>query len=182
MSRIGRLPIKIPDGVSVEIKTGEVVVKGPKGQLSRKLSHGVSAELKDGNLVVKGLKNEESVKPLLGTERSILFNMVKGVVDGWEKKLELVGTGYRAEVAGKTLTLSVGYSHPVKIEAAEGISFKVEKNIITVEGIDKSLVGFVAANIRNIRPPEPYKGKGIRYVGEVIRRKAGKAAKAAGAG
>lgn len=166
----------MPEGVTVEISGQSVKITGPKGSLTRELARGVSAEVKDGMLLVSVKGKSISANSLHGTFRSILASNVKGVTEGWSKQLELVGTGFRAEVAGKTLTLTVGYSHPVVLEAPEGIIFKVEKTIITVEGINKELVGRVAAGLRAIRPPEPYKGKGIKYVDEVIRRKPGKAA------
>ena len=134
----------------------------------------------DGNLLISSKDKSKLGRALYGTIRSLVSNMVKGVSQGWSKTLELVGTGYRAEVSGDTLVLSVGYSHPVKIEAPKGITFKVMKNEVTVEGVDKELVGQISARIREVKPPEPYKGKGISYKGEKIRRKAGKAAKAVG--
>jgi large subunit ribosomal protein L6 len=134
-------------------------------------------KLEDDQMRVSTLKKNPKTKALHGTIRALIANMIKGVVDGWSKTLELVGTGYRAELSGKTLILTVGYSHPVEIEAPSGIDLKVEKTSITVEGIDKELVGHIADKIRSVRPPEPYKGKGIKYSDEVIRRKAGKAAK-----
>jgi large subunit ribosomal protein L6 len=179
MSKIGKQPIVLPEGVKAEISDREIVVSGSRGSLKRKLPRGVEINQKDGLLIVS-IKSE-SLMAIFGTIRVLVANMVKGVSVGWTKQLELVGTGYRAEVSGKTLVLTVGYSHPVKIEAPEGIDFKVEKTIITVEGMDKELVGQIAATIREVRPPEPYKGKGIKYVDEVIRRKAGKVAKTAGA-
>lgn len=179
MSKIGQLPVSIPNGVTAEIKANSVTVKGPKGSLSYDMDRLVTVEQKDNELVFKASKGTKYSRSIWGTTRKIVSNMVKGVSEGWSKQLELVGTGYRAEVQGKTLVLTVGYSHPVKIEAPEGINFKVEKGIVTVDGIDRQLVGQIAADIRGSRPPEPYKGKGVKYVGEVIRRKAGKAAKAA---
>lgn len=160
----------------MEISGRHVKVSGPKGTLEEKLPRGVEVEVKDGvmNVTVKGKSKIDSSNH--GTVRALLNNDVIGVSKGWSRQLELVGTGFRAEVRGKLLVLTVGYSHTVDLEAPEGISFKVEKTIITVEGIDKELVGQTAANIRSVRPPEPYKGKGIKYVDEVIRRKAGKAA------
>jgi len=142
---------------------------------------GIVAEVKDGNILVACQKETKEALSTFGTTRAILANMVKGVNQGWSKKLELVGTGYRAETDGKLLTLTVGFSHPVKVQAPENIAFKVEKMVVTVEGINKETVGQIAADIRSVKPPEPYKGKGIKYVDEIIRRKAGKAAKAAGA-
>lgn len=180
MSRIGKLPIKLPEGVSVKIENRRILIKGVKGELEKILPKEIDVEIKDSviNLTVKS--KSKSVKALHGTYRALIFNMVKGVNEGWKKELEIVGTGYRALVEGRDLVLTVGYSHPVTIQAPEGISFKVEKMIITVEGIDKELVGLISAKIRAVRPPEPYKGKGIKYLNEEIRRKAGKAAKAQG--
>jgi large subunit ribosomal protein L6 len=176
MSKIGKQPIQIPSTVKVEVKDGSVVVSGPKGTLVRQLPYGVYVEIEGSHANVT-IKNQSKIMMSLhGTIRSIISNNVKGVSEGWNKKLELVGTGFRAEASGKNLTLIVGYSHPVKIEAPEGISFKIEKNIVTVEGSDKEIVGKIASEIRAVRPPEPYKGKGIKYIDEVIRRKPGKAA------
>lgn len=171
----------IPEGVSAQIAGNEITIIGPKGTLAKKFSRKTLIEAKDGKIVVSIKKDTKTARADWGTVRAIIANMVDGVTEGWKKQLELVGTGYRAEVQGTTLVLTVGYSHPIKIEAPEGISFKVEKTIITIEGVDKELVGQLAANIREVRPPEPYKGKGIKYLDEIIRRKAGKAAKAVGA-
>lgn len=181
MSKIGKQLIKLPEGVTAKIEGSSVTISGSRGSLERKLPHGFSVEEKDGSLTVKPQNNTFSLSPNYGTTRALLANMVLGVSTGWKKVLELVGAGYRAEVTGNTLSLSVGYSHPVKFEAPEGISIKVEKMVVTIEGSDKEVVGQVAATIRGVRPPEPYKGKGIKYQDEVIRRKAGKAAKTAGA-
>lgn len=182
MSKIGQAPIEIPEGVTLEVKSGVVKVTGPKGSLEFKLTRNIEVEVKNGEALVTAKNKTRHIREMFGTTRAILANMVKGVKDGWEKKLELVGTGYRAEVAGNKLSLTVGYSHPVEIEAPEGIGFKVEKLDVTVEGPDKHLVGEIAAKIRAIRPPEPYKGKGIKYKDEVVRRKPGKAAKGVGVG
>lgn len=181
MSRIGRLPIKMPESVTTEKVGASVKVTGPKGSLELVLPANLEIEIKDGSIVVSNSSDTKQGRSMYGTYRSLLSNMVKGVADGWSKQLELVGTGYRAEVAGSKLTLNVGYSHPIVVDAPSGITFKVEKSIITIDGIDRHIVGQVAANIRKVRPPEPYKGKGILYKGEVVRRKAGKAAKTAGA-
>jgi len=181
MSKIGKQPIPIPEGVTVEISGTKVSVTGPRGTLSKKFSRHAVTEVKDGNVVVSIKGQTKAAMAAWGATRSIISSMVAGVTKGWTKELELVGTGYRAEVQGSTLVLTVGYSHPINIEAPEGISFKVEKTLITVEGADKELVGQISANIRGVRPPEPYKGKGIKYRDEVIRRKAGKAAKTVGA-
>ena len=181
MSRIGKLPIGLPEGVTLEIKAGEAVITGPKGSLSRKIPQRIEIEVKDNSLVVSSKSKTKQGSSTFGTTRAHLANMVLGVSQGWKKELELVGTGYRAEVVEGTLVLSVGFSHPVKIEAPENVTFKVEKSIITIEGIDKETVGETAARTRAVRPPEPYKGKGIKYLDEVVRRKAGKAAKTVGA-
>jgi large subunit ribosomal protein L6 len=180
MSRIGKLPVDLPQGVEVTINGQEISVKGPKGSLTRTIHKGIKIEQKDNRIVLALPEGKGSLRPFYGTERALVANMVKGVSDGWSKQMELIGTGYRAEVNGSTLSLTVGYSHPIKVEGPEGISFKVEKNVVTVMGIDKEMVGLISARIRAVRPPEPYKGKGIKYVGEIIRRKAGKAAKTAG--
>nr|AKQ03496.1 50S ribosomal protein L6, large subunit ribosomal protein L6 [uncultured Microgenomates bacterium Rifle_16ft_4_minimus_38077] len=178
MSRIGKMPILIPAEVKVEISGKEVFVSGPKGNLNMKLPYSVEVKI-EGNFVKIVPKSKGfDTKAIQGTIRSIIANMVKGVADGWTKKLELVGTGYRAELSGKKLVMSIGYSHPVEVTAPEGISFEVEKTQITVLGADRHLVGQLAAKIRDVRPPEPYKGKGIMYQNEVVRRKPGKAAKA----
>lgn len=160
----------------------KVSVIGPKGILERELPKELGVEVKDNKATVVSKRKDRATKALHGTYRAIIANMVTGVNKGWSKALELVGTGYRAELSAKNLVLSVGYSHPVKIEAPEGVTFKVEKDQVTVEGIDKELVGEVADRIRSIRPPEPYKGKGIKYKEELIRRKPGKVAKAQGIG
>ena len=176
MSKIGRLPITIPTGVTIEV-TGKIVkITGPKGTMEEKLPRGIEVKVEGGvaNVTVRG--NGKSDMSNHGTLRALINNDVTGVTRGWSKQLELVGTGFRAEVRGKTLVLTVGFSHTVDIEAPEGITFKVEKTFVTVEGIDREVVGQVSADIRGVRPPEPYKGKGIKYTDEVIRRKAGKAA------
>lgn len=180
MSKIGKQPITIPSGVKLEITDKTVSVTGPKGTIQKTLPRGVEVKVEGdiANVTVKGKSKQQM--SLHGTYRSLIANDVKGVSEGWSKKLELVGTGFRAEVQGKTLVLTVGFSHPVKIEAPEGVSFKVEKTFVTIEGANKEDVGQVAAVTRAVRPPEPYKGKGIKYTDEIIRRKAGKAAAKAG--
>ena len=178
MSRIGKMPITIPAMVKVEISEKEVFVSGPKGNLNMKLPYGVEVKVEDNFVKVVSKSESSGTRAIQGTIRSIIANMVKGVVDGWTKKLEFVGTGYRAEISGKKLVMSIGYSHPVEVTAPEGISFEVDKTQVTVSGADRQLVGQVAAKIRDVRPPEPYKGKGIMYQNEVVRRKPGKAAKA----
>ncbi len=180
MSKIGQLPIAIPSGVTLEINGGTVNISGPKGKLEVNFKKDLlDVKIEEGNVVVSPKKESKIARSVWGTTRMLISNNIKGVTEGWKKQLELVGTGYRSEVQGNKLVLTVGYSHPVNIEAPEGITFKVEKSVINVDGIDKQVVGQVSANIRASRPPEPYKGKGVKYVGEVIRRKAGKAAKAA---
>ena len=176
MSKIGKKPVSLPSGVTVEVSGGKILVKGPKGELERNIPRKISAEVSDGIVTISRKDDTKPSLSLHGTIRSLVANMVKGVSEGFEKSLELVGTGFRAEVSGLSIILTVGYSHPVKIEVPVGIALKVEKSIITVSGIDKEVVGQVAANIRAVRPPEPYKGKGIKYVEEIVRRKPGKAA------
>jgi large subunit ribosomal protein L6 len=179
MSRVGQAPIRIPDGVDVSIDNRAVRVKGPKGQLERVLPEDISAETIDGEVRVARANESRVVRALHGLARSLVANMVIGVTEGYEKRLEIHGVGYRATKQGNGIELSVGYSHPVRKAAPEGIELEVPTPTrITVRGIDKELVGQVAAEIRAIRKPEPYKAKGIRYEGEYIRRKAGKAAKA----
>lgn len=181
MSKIGKQPIEVKSGVNVNITGQTVVVNGSKGQLSFNVPEGIKAELTDGQIIVSQVKkNDRETNALFGLTRAILNNLVKGVSDGFEKKLELSGVGYRAVGTGNVLTLSVGFSHQVIIKADQGITFTVAENIITISGSDKAMIGDVAAKVRAVRPPEPYKGKGIKYVGERIRRKAGKAAKAVG--
>lgn len=181
MSRIGRLPIRLPEGVEVDIDGQAVTVKGPKGELRRDFSPQIKIALQDGQLVVTRSSDHGPVRALHGLTRALLANMVEGVSTGFRKSLEIVGVGYRAELQGDDLVLQVGYSHPVRYPSPDGITFGVEQGnrIIHVDGRDKELVGEVAAQIRAVRKPEPYKGKGIRYVGEKVRRKAGKAGKVA---
>lgn len=180
MSRIGKKPIKIPEKIELKLLADSIEVKGPKGVLQQSLVPEVLVEVKDNEAFVKvknGAKKRE--RALWGLYRSLLNNMVKGVVDGFSKQLEINGIGYKAQVQGANLVLNVGYSHPVTYKIPEGITITIEKNIITVNGIDKQKVGQVAAEIRAIKKPEPYKGKGIKYLDEVIRRKAGKSVKGA---
>ncbi len=181
MSRIGKLPVILPEAVEIFISDGMVHIKGPKGELKRKLPREIKVEVDNKKVLIKRKGENKTARAMHGTWRALIANMAKGVSEGWSKQLELVGTGYRAEGSEHDLTLAIGYSHPVEIKAPEGISFSIQKTLITVEGIDKELVGQVAAKIRDVRPPEPYKGKGIKYVDEVVRRKPGKAAKAQGA-
>jgi large subunit ribosomal protein L6 len=180
MSRVGQAPIAVPAGVEVKIAGRGVTVKGPKGELSRTLPDALSITLDEGVLTVARADDERESRALHGLFRSLVANMVTGVTEGYRRGLEIVGVGYRATAQGdRALELAVGYSHTVKVEAPEGITFEVPSNTrIDVVGIDKETVGQVAADIRAIRKPEPYKGKGIRYQGEVVRRKAGKAASA----
>lgn len=179
MSRIGKKPISIPPTVSATVTGNVVFVKGPKGELGREVHPDIHVEVRDGTIVVMPGRETKKTPALWGLTRSLIANMVEGVTSGYEKKLEFEGIGYRAQVEGDTLVMQLGFTHPVRIKAPERISFTVEKNTITVSGIDKELVGRVAAALRSAKPPEPYKGKGIRYKGEVIRRKAGKKAVAA---
>ena len=178
MSRIGKLPITVPDGVEVTLDGLTVTVKGPKGELSRTMPEGVEiGRDEDDAIVVTRLGDDRPHRSLHGLVRSLIWNMVVGVTDGYEKRLELVGIGYRALQKGSDLEMQVGFSHPVPVPAPDGITLQAPTQTeVVVSGIDKQLVGQVAANIRKIRPPEPYKGKGIKYAGETIRRKAGKAA------
>lgn len=179
MSRIGRMPVTIPQGVTVEVNGSLVRVKGPKGQMDRVFPAAMSFAVENGELVVSRSTDEASHRALHGMTRALIHNMVVGVSTGFTKLLEVNGVGYRAEMNGKDLVLYVGYSHPVTMEPPEGISFEVDQRTrqIKVMGYNKEQVGQVAANIREIRPPEPYKGKGIKYLDEKIRRKAGKAGK-----
>lgn len=176
MSRVGKKPIGIPEGVEVKIDGKKVVVKGPKGELFQEVRPEIKVEVKEGKILVSPQAETKKTKAFWGLIRALLNNMIKGVTAGFEKKLEIKGVGFRAKVEGEDLVLSVGFSHSVKIEAPEGIKFSVDKNIITVSGIDKGLVGEIAAKVRRVRPPDPYKGKGIMYLGEVVRRKVGKKA------
>lgn len=177
MSRIGNTPITIPSGVTVTIAEGKVTVKGTKGELSVELLKGIKVEQKDDKIVVSRTNDERQTRAFHGLIRSLIENHVTGVTEGYKKTLKMVGTGYRVATKGAGITLSVGFSHPVDFSAPAGVSIKVEGNdTIHIEGIDKQAVGQVAANIRKIKPPEPYKGKGIRYEDEVVRKKAGKTA------
>ena len=178
MSRIGRLPVTIPSGVEVTINGREVVVKGPKGQLSHTVAEPIQVAQSDGTITVTRPSDEGEVRALHGLSRSLVANMVTGVTQGYSKRLEIVGVGYRVQQRGANLEFALGFSHPVTVNAPEGITLRVETPTrLVVEGIDKQQVGEVAANIRKLRKPEPYKGKGVRYAGERVARKAGKAAK-----
>jgi len=178
MSRIGKLPIQVPSGVEVTISGQDVTVKGPKGTLSHTVVDPIAIAQEDGAIVVKRPNDESESKARHGLTRTLVANMVIGVTEGYSKTLEIVGTGYRVQAKGSDLEFALGFSHPVVITPPQGISFAVESATkLSVSGIDKQLVGEVAANIRKLRKPEPYKGKGIRYAGEQVRRKVGKAGK-----
>ncbi len=178
MSRVGKAPITIPNGVDVKIKGNTVTVKGPKGELSQDFHPDMTVKIEDGKIVVQRPSDERQHRSLHGLTRSLIANMIEGVTKGFSKSLQLVGTGYRASLSGRKLVLSVGYSHPVEITPPEGIQIEVPNpTAIRVHGIDKQLVGEVAAKIRAVKKPEPYLGKGIRYEGERVRRKMGKAGK-----
>lgn len=178
MSRIGNKPLDLPNGVDIEVKGSAVKVKGSKGELNRMFHERIGFDIDDGVVTVTRPDDSRESRALHGLSRKLLANMVDGVSDGFSKELEIQGVGYRATLKGRDLELLVGYSHPVTVEAPEGITFEVpEQTRVIVSGIDKELVGQVAADVRKVRPPEPYKGKGIRYVGEYVRRKAGKAGK-----
>jgi large subunit ribosomal protein L6 len=178
MSRIGKLPITVPAGVTVEIDGSEVVVSGPKGSLRHTLVGGIAVQADDGVLTVTRPDDQRQSKALHGLSRTLVANMVTGVTQGYEKKLEIVGVGYRVQAKGENLEFALGYSHPITVQPPAGVSFTVENPTkFSVTGIDKQQVGETAANIRKLRKPEPYKGKGIRYAGEQVRRKAGKAGK-----
>jgi len=176
MSRIGKQAIKIKEKVEVSVKDDMILVKGPKGELSFKKHPVVAVEVKDNELLLSVKEESKMASAFWGLTRSLINNMVEGVVNGYEKKLQLEGVGFKVELKGDKLVMALGFSHPVEFKAPEGVKFEVDKNIITVSGIDKVLVGQVAANIRKLKKPEPYKGKGIRYQGELVRRKAGKKA------
>jgi len=178
MSKIGKLPVKIPSGVKVDIKGGSITITGPKGNLSQTIHKDIKVAVEDVNIVVTRSTDSRLDRSVHGLTRAIIQNMVIGVTQGYAKTLEIVGIGYRAEQTGKMLTLNLGYSHPIIFRPADGVKLEVmaKENRIIVSGINKQLVGEAAAQIRSLRPPEPYKGKGIKYIDEIIRRKAGKAA------
>lgn len=179
MSRIGRLPITIPSGVNVNVSDSQVTVKGPKGEMKQSFSPEILISLENGQVIVRRQSDQPTFRALHGTTRAVINNMITGVSAGFTRVLEIDGVGYRAELNGKNLVIYVGYSHPVVMEPPDGITFEVEVKTrqVKVLGFDKEQVGQVAANIREVRPPEPYKGKGIHYLGEKIRRKAGKSGK-----
>jgi len=177
MSRIGKQPIELPEGVTVKVEGSIATIKGPKGELTREIPEGISVTQEEKQIIVSPRRRLKNTSAMWGLTRALLANCVRGVLEGFEKKLELVGVGYKAALEKeKILKVEVGYSHPVNMEIPEGITVLVEKNIITISGIDKQQVGEFAAKIRANRPPEPYKGKGIRYEGEKVRRKEGKKA------
>jgi large subunit ribosomal protein L6 len=177
MSRIGKQPIAIPDGVDVEVKPGTVKVKGPKGELTQVVSREMKVSVDDGTLTVERPTDRGEHRALHGLTRSLIANMVEGVTEGYERRLEIQGVGYRAQLKGKALEMSLGFSHPVTVQAPDGIEFEVpQPTEVVVRGIDKQLVGEMAARVRKNRPPEPYKGKGVRYAGEHVPRKVGKRA------
>jgi large subunit ribosomal protein L6 len=179
MSRIGKLPVAIPNGVNVNVEDSSVSVKGPKGELRQRLLSHVKVQVQDGKVIVERNGDAKEQRAAHGLTRTLVNNMIEGVSKGFRKSLEIQGVGYRAAKSGEKLNLTLGYSHPVTYEAPKGITLSVEgTNKIHVEGIDKQQVGQVAAEIRELRPPEPYKGKGVRYSGEVVRKKLGKAGKA----
>jgi large subunit ribosomal protein L6 len=181
MSRIGKLAIPVPSGVEISIDGNHVAVKGPKGTLERDISPLLRVVQEDGQLRVERPNDEKQARELHGLTRTLLANMVVGVTEGFRKGLEITGVGYRAQLVGKKLQLNLGYSHPVEIDPPAGVAFEVENPTrLAVVGIDKELVGHIAARVRSTRKPEPYKGKGVRYAGEVVRRKAGKAGKIGG--
>jgi len=178
MSRIGRLPIPVPAGVEVKIDANVVTVKGPKGTLTHTVPAPIQAVVEEGNVVVTRPDDERNSRSLHGLTRTLIANQIHGVTQGYTKGLEIVGTGYRVTAKGSDIEFALGYSHPILVKAPEGITFTVEGNTkLSVSGIDKQAVGEVAANLRKLRKPEPYKGKGVRYAGEVVRRKAGKSGK-----
>ena len=178
MSRIGRLPIDIPAGVTIEVAGQDVAVKGPKGELSLTVASPIEVKLEEGQVLVTRPDDERASRSLHGLTRTLIANQIVGVTEGYSKGLEVVGTGYRVQSKGSGVEFALGYSHSITVEPPAGITFEVEgNNKLTVKGIDKQAVGEVAANIRKLRKPEPYKGKGVRYAGEVVRRKAGKSGK-----
>jgi large subunit ribosomal protein L6 len=182
MSRIGRKPVVVPKGVTLAQKPGQFSVKGPKGELSKPMPSGVTVKLEGDKFVVSRADDSRDNRAKHGLVRAHLANMVKGVTEGWKRELEINGVGYRAEVAGDTVTFALGYSHPIVFKLPKSISAKVEKNRLTLVSADKDELGQVCAKLRELRPPEPYKGKGVKYVEEVIKRKVGKAAATGGAG
>ena len=175
-SRVGKKVISLPKGVELKMTGNTITAKGPKGELSAEVLPGISMSVEDGEATIKQASTERSAKAVHGLSRALVNNLVVGVSQGFSKTLEIIGTGYRAQVAGNKLTLNLGFSHPIEYPLPKGITATVDGNRLTVSGIDKSVVGQVAAELREFRPPEPYKGKGVRYVDEYVRRKAGKSA------
>jgi large subunit ribosomal protein L6 len=182
MSRIGRKPIALPKGVTIAQKPGTISVKGPKGELSKQMPSGVSVKTEADKVLVSRADDSRENRARHGLIRAHLANMVKGVTDGWTRELEINGVGYRAEVAGDTLNMALGYSHPVVFKLPKGVTAKVDKNRVTLSGADRDLLGQTAAKVRELRLPEPYKGKGVKYAEEVIKRKVGKAGATGGGG
>jgi large subunit ribosomal protein L6 len=180
MSRVGRKPLDLPKGVTVTPKAGTVGVKGPKGELAKALPEGITLKIEGTKLTVERADDSRQNRSKHGLIRAHLANMVKGVTDGWTRELEINGVGYRAEVAGETVTMALGYSHPVVFKLPKGVAAKVDKNRLILTGADRDLLGQTAAKFRELRPPEPYKGKGVKYVEEVIARKVGKAGATSG--
>ena len=176
MSRIGKKPIVIPPNVKVDISGNKIIITGPKGSLDFVFHKEVTAEMSDGKILTKKIGNSKEAPAIWGTTAKIIQNMIKGTVEGFEKKLELNGVGFRMAVAGKKINLALGFSHPVEVLIPDGIEVKIEQNVMTISGIDKQKVGQYAAEIKALKPVEPYKGKGFRYVGEVVRKKVGKKA------
>lgn len=175
MSRIGKKPVEIPQGITVEVQDSSIKVKGPKGELSLNIPKGIKVEIKDNLAIV--LRENDSCKNLHGTIRVLIYNMIEGVSKGFEKRLDVQGVGFKAQMKAKDLELSLGFSHPVNVKTPEGLTAEIDKdkkNIIIIKGIDKQLVGEFAAKVRSLKKPEPYKGKGIRYEGEIVKQKAGK--------
>jgi large subunit ribosomal protein L6 len=174
MSRIGKKPVVIPGGVQVSLKDSIVAVKGPKGELKRSLPEGVKVQVDKTAITVARDSDEPSIRARHGLVRALLNNMIEGVTKGFERKLEINGVGYKAEIAGDKVNLALGYSHPIAYQLPKGVTAKVEKNLLTLAGIDRELLGQTAAKVRSFRPPEPYKGKGVKYIEETIKRKVGK--------
>ncbi len=174
MSRIGKKPILIPENLEVKIEGQKVIIKGPKGELQKEIRPEIKVEIREGQIFVLPQRETKQTKAFWGLTRALLANAIEGVSSGFEKKLQIEGIGFRANLEEDVLVLKVGFTNSIKLKAPEGVKFSVEKNIISVSGVDKELVGKTAAKIRKVRPPEPYKGKGIRYLGEVIRKKVGK--------
>jgi len=180
MSRIGKKPILIPKDVDVKMSGNAVLIKGPKGEISRIIPSNIGVAVKEGKIFVEPLRSDRETNVFWGLIRADLNNYVKGVIDGYEKRMEIEGVGYKAVVEGNEIVLNVGFTHQIRVRAPEGVKFAVQKNVIIVSGIDKAKVTQTAARVKKVKPPEPYKGKGIRYQGETVRRKVGKRATSAG--